>query len=125
MPVYVNDEREVFSLPGIQHQTIGGQQQGLQSMEVWQQIIAPGEATPVHCHAYEEVIVILSGAGECTIEGRTSRFGPNSTLVIEPDAIHQITNTSTEDMKLIAVLGMAPVRVKTASGEPLPLPWDA
>ena len=125
MSIIDNTEIETLELPGIRHQTIGGHQQGVKSMEVWMQTIAPGAATPVHRHACEEVIVILSGSGECTVAGKTTGFGPNSTLIIEPDAIHQIVNTSNEEMQLVAALGMAPVRVKTADGEPLPVPWEA
>ena len=125
MPVINNAAIETLELPGIRHQTLGGYQQGVKSMEVWLQTIAPGAATPVHCHACEEVIVILSGSGECTVAGDTTGFGPDSTLIIGPDVVHQIVNTSNEEMKLVAALGMAPVRVKTAGGEPLPVPWEA
>jgi len=52
-------------------------------------------------------------------------FGPDSTLVLQPDVVHQIVNTSDEEMKLVAALGMAPVRVKTADGVALPVPWEA
>ena len=65
------------------HRTIGGHLQGLKTMEVWLQTIAPGAATPVHCHDCEE------------------------------------------EMKLVAALSMASVRVKTAEGKPLPVPWEA
>ncbi len=94
-------------------------------MEVWVQTIFPGAATPIHRHACEEVIVVLTGSGECTVDGNTRTFGPNTTLILEPDVVHQIVNTSSDDMKLIAALGMAPVRVKTGEGDALPLPWDA
>jgi len=40
------------------------------------------------------VIVILSGSGTLTIEGETTAFGPDSTLVIPSDAVHQIVNTA-------------------------------
>ena len=125
MAIIDNREVETFELPSLKHQTVGGHKQGVKSMEVWLQTIGPGASTPVHCHACEEVIVILTGSGECTVRGQTSKFGPNSTLIIEPDVVHQIVNTSTEEMKLVAALGMAPVRVKTADSEPLPVPWDA
>lgn len=125
MLIIDNSKVEMFELPGIKHQTVGGHKQGVRSMEVWMQTIAPGASTPVHCHACEEVIVIVSGSGECTVAGKASKFGPNSTLIIEPDIVHQIVNTSTESLKLVAALGTAPVRVKTGDGEPLPVPWDA
>lgn len=125
MPIIRNRDIERLELPGIRHQTIGGHLQGVKTMEVWLQTIAPGAATPVHRHACEEVILVLSGSGTCTVSGRTFAFGPDSTLILEPDVVHQIVNTSGEEMKLVAALGMAPVRVKTADGEPLPVPWEA
>jgi len=125
MLIVKNDEVEVSELPGLQHRTIGGHKQGLKTMEVWIQTMAPGAATPVHCHDCEEVVLILSGSGTCTSGGQTHAFGPNSTLILEPDVVHQIVNTSDEEMRLVAAFGMAPVRVKTGEGEPLPLPWEA
>lgn len=125
MPIVCNDELETLEFPGLRHQTIGGHRQGVKTMEVWLQTMAPGAATPVHCHACEEVILILSGAGTCTVGDETFSFGANSTLILEPDVVHQIVNTSGEEMRLVAALGMAPVRVKTADGAPLPVPWQA
>jgi hypothetical protein len=46
-------------------------------------------------------------------------------LIIEPDSVHQIVNTSAEEIRRVAALGMAPTRVESAEGEPLPVPWDA
>jgi len=125
MPIVKNAEVECFELPGISHRTVGGHAQGVRTMEVWMQTLAPGAATPVHRHACEEVIVVLKGSGEVVIEGERATFGPDSTLIVPPDAVHQITNTSREEMTLVAALGMAPVRVRTADGAPLPVPWDA
>jgi mannose-6-phosphate isomerase-like protein (cupin superfamily) len=125
MPVVNNNAVESFELPGLRHQTIGGHRHGLKTMEVWMQTIAPGAATPVHCHACEEVVVVLSGSGRCTVGDTTVSFGPNSTLILEPDVVHQIVNTSDGEMNLIAALGMAPVRVKTDDGQDLPVPWEA
>jgi mannose-6-phosphate isomerase-like protein (cupin superfamily) len=125
MPIVKNNELEIFELPGLSHQTIAGHEQGVKTMEVWLQTMAPGAATPVHRHACEEVILILSGSGTCTVAGETLSFGRNSTLVLEADVVHQIVNTSDEEMRLVAALGMAPVRVRTADGKALPLPWDA
>jgi mannose-6-phosphate isomerase-like protein (cupin superfamily) len=125
MGIVNNSDVEILELPGLRHQSIGGHKQGVKTMEVWLQTMAPGAATPVHRHACEEVILVLSGSGTCTVGGETFTFGPNSTLVLEPDVVHQIVNTSNEEMKLIAALGMAPVRVKTADGAALPVPWEA
>ena len=125
MPIVNNADLEILELPGLRHQTIAGHRQGVESMEVWLQTIAPGAGTPVHRHACEEVVLILSGSGTCTVEGETTAFGPNSTLILKPDVVHQVVNTSADEMRLVGILSMAPVRVKTADGEPLPLPWEA
>jgi len=125
MPIVSNDELETLELPGLRHQTIGGHKQGVRTMEVWLQTMAPGAATPVHRHACEEVILVLSGSGTCTVGNETLAFGSNSTLILEPDVVHQIVNTSDTEMRLVAALGMAPVRVRTAEGDPLPVPWEA
>ena len=97
----------------------------MKTMEVWVQTIAPGAETPIHFHDCEEVIVILSGSGACRVGEEVFDFTANSTLVIAPNVGHQISNTSDDDMQLVAALGMAPVRVKSANGADLKLPWDA
>lgn len=125
MQVVNNSELKILELPGIKHQTIGGHAQGLKSMEVWLQTLAPGAETPVHRHNCEEVILVLSGSGICKTGNDAIPFGPNSTLIVEPDAVHQLINTSTEEIRLVAALGMAPVRVTTSDGAPLPVPWEA
>lgn len=124
MSVIDNNAVPTFRLPGIEHRTVAGYDQGVRSMEVWVQTVASGAGTPVHRHACEEVILVLRGSGKLTVEGETSDFGPNSTLVIPADAIHQIVNSGDEEMHLVAALGMGPVRVRTAEGAPLPVPWE-
>jgi quercetin dioxygenase-like cupin family protein len=68
--------------------------------------------------------VILSGRGECRMPGRAETFGPDTTLLVESDAVHQLANTGDEPVELLAVLGMTPVTVLDATGHLLELPWD-
>jgi quercetin dioxygenase-like cupin family protein len=125
MPIVRNDELPVHNLPGLVHRTVAGHAQGVSSMEVWHQIMAPGAETPIHRHACEEVILVLVGSGRLTLEEEVSDFHANSTLIVPPDAVHQLVNTGREDLVLVAALGAAPVRVRTATGDPLPVPWQA
>jgi mannose-6-phosphate isomerase-like protein (cupin superfamily) len=125
MSIIRNDDLPVHHLPGLIHRTVAGHGQGVSSMEVWHQILAPGAETPVHRHACEEVILILSGSGQLSLEGEISDFQANATLIVPSDAVHQLTNTGDEDLVLVAALGTAPVRVRTATGDPLPVPWQA
>jgi oxalate decarboxylase/phosphoglucose isomerase-like protein (cupin superfamily) len=53
------------------------------------------------------------------------RFGPNTTLVIPANAVHQIINVGAEPMTLTAALSTSPVAVTFPDGQPMPLPWKA
>lgn len=124
MTVLAQANIETFNLPGLTHQTLANLTRGTYTMEVWRQTLAAGAVTPWHRHSCEEVIVILSGRGECRTSGHTETFGPNATLIVESDAVHQLVNTGDEPLELIAVLGMTPVTVLDATGHLLELPWD-
>jgi mannose-6-phosphate isomerase-like protein (cupin superfamily) len=124
MPVFNNAMIKKFNLPGLEHQTLAARELGTNGMEVWMQTVAPGAGTPVHRHACEEVIVVLRGSGQVTIEGEETAFGENSTIIVPPDAVHQLINSGAEEMFLIGVLGVTPVKVTTAEGEMIPLPWQ-
>src|SRR4051794_37327290 len=117
MPVLDNTTIEKLALPGLVHQTLAGPRNGSRAMEVWMQSIAPGAGTPVHRHDCEEVIVVLAGAGVCEIDGQSISFGPGSTLIVPPNAVHRITSTGDEEMRVVAALSAAPVTVETPDGE--------
>jgi quercetin dioxygenase-like cupin family protein len=125
MPIIDNQAVKPFDLPGLNHRTLAGPEHGMKNLEVWAQTIEAGAGTPVHRHACEEAIVILEGNGTLTINGEASRFGANSTLIIPADAVHQIVNSGTTKMVLIAALSMAPVKVRHADDQAMPLPWQA
>jgi mannose-6-phosphate isomerase-like protein (cupin superfamily) len=125
MPVIDNTSVKAFNLPGLNHQTFAGSEHGLKHLEVWGQVIEAGSGTPVHRHACEEAIVVLEGSGTLTINGEESRFGPNSTLIIPADAVHQIVNSGSARMVIVAALSMAPVQVRHADNQAMPLPWQA
>jgi quercetin dioxygenase-like cupin family protein len=125
MPIIDNQAVKAFELPGLNHRTLAGPEHGMKNLEVWAQTIEAGAGTPVHRHACEEAIVILEGNGTLTINGEVRSFGANSTLIIPADAVHQIVNSGTTQMVLIAALSMAPVKVRHADNQAMPLPWQA
>jgi mannose-6-phosphate isomerase-like protein (cupin superfamily) len=123
MPVIDNSTLKTFTLPGLVHQTVAGPAQGLKTLEVWVETIAPGAGTPVHRHDCEEVFVILTGGGQVTLAGQVQDFGANHTLIVPRGVVHQVVNTGQEDMHLVAVLGAAPARATTPDGQPILVPW--
>lgn len=124
MSVIDNSAVPAYQIPGIEHRTVAGPKENMRQMEMWMQTIAPGGATPVHRHDCEEAIVVLTGSGECVIDGVCTPFGPNSTLTFLPNEVHEIRNTSTVPMNIVAALSMAPVDVETEFGQRVTLPWD-
>ena len=124
MTIIDNSTIQQFTLPGLLHQTLAGQNDGLKGMEVWMQTFEPGGETPVHYHDCEEVIVILRGSGLASIKGKNTEFGPNNTLIIAPEVVHQIVNTGNEEMLLIAAFSSTPAKVFTPDDEEMSLPWQ-
>jgi mannose-6-phosphate isomerase-like protein (cupin superfamily) len=118
-----NDKREKAALPGIEHSTLAGGDDGLTGLSVWRQAVAPGGATPPHRHDCEEVVVVASGRGELHVDGKVIAFGPDSTLIIPPNVPHQICNTGTEPLGLLAAFSASPVDVYLPDGERIALPW--
>lgn len=125
MSVIRNSELPRAGLPGLDHVTLAGSDNGLENLSVWRQSIAPGGATPPHRHDCEEVVLIQSGSGELHLEGQIHRFGADTTLVVPRNAPHQIINTGDEPMALIGVFAVSPVNVFLPDGEPLELPWTS
>lgn len=123
MTVTKNVQRQLFTLPGLAHQTLAGQADGLAGVEVWLQTIAPGGETPVHWHECEEVVVVLRGAGCLTVAGEATEFGADTTLIVPPHTVHQIVNTADDDMLIVAVLSETPARVFSVDDKLLALPW--
>lgn len=114
----------VHELGGIEHRTIAGLAQGLETLDVWKQCLKPGAATPPHHHHCEEVVVVLAGAGAIEIDGTEQAFAAGASLVIPPGVPHRIVNTGAEDLELLGVFGEAPARAYGADGDRIPLPWD-
>lgn len=124
MALIDNSTIQQFTLPGLVHQTLAGHKDGLKGTEVWMQTIEPLGETPVHYHNCEEVVVVLRGSGRASIKGKNTEFGPNTTLIIAPEVVHQIVNSGNEEMLLIAAFSSTPTRVFTPEGEEMSLPWQ-
>ena len=124
MAIIANDSRQVFEIPGIRHQTLASQADGLEQLELWMQTLAPGAETPMHYHECEEVVVVHRGSGRAVVADKTVPFGPGTTLVIPPKVMHQIVNGGEEEMFLVAALSETPARVFAPDGEVMALPWQ-
>src|SRR5262245_16913370 len=110
-------------LPGLQHATWAGAAEGLSQLSLWRQTLAPGAGTPPHSHDCDEVVLCLSGEGELHVDGQARRFGARSTLVLPRGGQHQILNTGTVPLEILAAFGGTPVGTFGSDGSRLELPW--
>ncbi|HWS74259.1 MAG TPA: cupin domain-containing protein [Quisquiliibacterium sp.] len=121
--VIPTDGRERACLPGVDHLTLAGGAQGLSGLSIWQQSIDAGEATPPHRHDCEEVVVVSEGSGVLELEGVQHAFSAPCTLVVPRNAPHQILNTGSGPLRLLAAFSVSPVQAFFPDGSPIPLPW--
>lgn len=114
---------ETVAIPGIAHATWAGADDGLTQVSIWRQTLAPGAATPPHRHDCDEVVMCQSGRGELHVDGEVQHFGGDSTIVLPRGKTHQIFNTGTLPMELLAAFGATPVATFLPDGEAIALPW--
>jgi quercetin dioxygenase-like cupin family protein len=53
----------------------------------------PGHQTKPHSHPQEQVVYMIEGKADWTVDDRVYPTGPGSILVIPPNAMHFINNT--------------------------------
>jgi quercetin dioxygenase-like cupin family protein len=65
-------------------------------------IIEPGNTVkPAHSHKnHEELIYIVSGAGEAYIDGEVSEVSAGSAVLFSKGSVHMLRNSGSEDMKV-------------------------
>ena len=76
----------------------------------------PGTRAPLHTHAIDELIVILSGELEVQINGETHLVAKDHTLAVPPGAEHGFTVVGDEQAKLLAIFpSMDPYSVENTT----------
>jgi quercetin dioxygenase-like cupin family protein len=48
----------------------------------------PGVSLPEHAHPHEQVINVIEGVFELTLDGQRTRLEPGSVAMVQPDAVH-------------------------------------
>ncbi|EFJ07425.1 hypothetical protein SELMODRAFT_133599, partial [Selaginella moellendorffii] len=135
--------QDSYGRPGLSHMTVAGAvHHGMKELEVWLQTFAPGSGTPIHRHDCEEIFLVLKGKGTLFLAepgleypGEVVQFhiSGNSTMTIPVNSVHQIINTSNEDLQFYVIISRPPIRVfvyrsflvpHTEAVTHFPYPWD-
>ena len=78
-----------------------GSTEGLASLIVGTLALKPGqEPHPPHRHVDEEIIVLIEGTGEITLNGKSSGVGPGEVMYAAPNCLHGIRNTGRSSLTL-------------------------
>jgi quercetin dioxygenase-like cupin family protein len=73
---------------------LDGETPGTRNFVVGQLRLKPGEEPhPIHKHPEEEILIVTTGKGEISCDGKTTKVGPGSIMYTGPNAPHGIKNT--------------------------------
>lgn len=96
---------------------------GAAEVSVIRQRQQPGGQNPPHSHDREEIIVMVGGWVEISIDGERHQLGPGDAVILPPDVLHQLRNRGGEpaDWLLIAPSG---IRFFHADTSPVIPTWE-
>lgn len=123
MPVVHERNMQVTETPGGNAITpVATATRGAHEVSVIRQRQEPGGANPPHTHDREEVLTMLDGAINLTLDGRAERLGPGDTAIIPASTAHQIRNAgeTTAEWLIVAPAG---IRYFGADGDEMFPAW--
>jgi len=66
------------------------------NLEMHETVLGPGvETHPPHTHSHQEIIILVEGTVQVSMDGRTETVEAGSVIFYEPDRPHNLRNTGT------------------------------
>ena len=66
------------------------------NLEMHETVLGPGvETHPPHTHGHQEIIILVEGTVQVSMDGRTETVEAGSVIFYEPDRPHNLRNTGT------------------------------
>jgi quercetin dioxygenase-like cupin family protein len=66
--------------------------------------IAPGGHTPLHSHAWEHEVFVVSGKGKVVLERSHEPLAEGDAVFVEPGETHQFVNDGEAVMRMVCVI---------------------
>ena len=82
---------------------------GTEAITIHENVLTPGVVVPWHMHAIEEVIVVLSGAGECRTEKGSEAYSAGDVLIVPAGLKHSIRNAGATVLRQLCVFPGEPL----------------
>ena len=67
--------------------------------------LEPGHSLPAHTHRQAEACIVLSGSGECEVDGTVNQLQAGQVVFIPGNAAHRISNT--DEVQLVFLFAYA------------------
>jgi quercetin dioxygenase-like cupin family protein len=81
---------------------------GTKGTTIHENVINPGVIVPWHAHATEEVIIVLSGVGECRTEGAAEAYSAGDVLIFPAGMRHSIRNPGNTLLRQLCIFPADP-----------------
>ena len=123
MSVVHHESLEFIETPGgSASAAIATPSRGATEVSIIRQRQAPGGFNPVHTHDREEVLVVLAGTIDVTMDGATQALRPGDAIIVPAHTEHQLRNggDETNEWLLVAPAGY---RFFHATGEEASPEW--
>jgi quercetin dioxygenase-like cupin family protein len=79
--------------PGVETRLWTGETLGARSLCIGEQWFQPGTQAPLHRHpGVEEIVTVLEGVAEFTLDGETIRVEGGASVLLPADSVHGFTN---------------------------------
>ena len=106
--MYLTHVRDVHDEPveggGVSVQWVIDDRTGAPNFAMRVFTVKPGAHTPLHRHAWEHEVLILSGSGIVRGGDEEREFAPEDAILIPPDELHQFRNTGEGDLRFICMI---------------------
>jgi quercetin dioxygenase-like cupin family protein len=94
--------------PGVTTRLIAAAANGARTLCAFEQHSQAGTGAPQHRHPHdEELIVVLEGTADFTVDGVVRRISEGTAVIVPPGAVHSFVNAGQHVLRTIAIFGSA------------------
>ena len=104
MPIIHHRDRALIQQS---YRRIVTQAEGATACTVWDQTLVPGGLVPLHAHATEEAVTLLTGHLTVTLGDQTTVVDADATILIGAGVFHSLRNTTNVSARMLVFLPTA------------------
>ena len=111
-------------LAGLRHRTVIDHRSGSEALALWQEEHEAGFHVPPHRHDCEEIIAVIEGEIEATLEQEVFPVGSGQSFLIAAGRLHGFRVVGGRPVRLLALFSSADPKIFKADGTESTPPWE-